>query len=127
MRRKVTTLAPILATLLLAGCASTGSDSAIEKLKDDFVSAGGSCADWDPHNDGVLSEESGSCGDDAALSYFGKNTDSYDQFYETAQRLNVPMIVGDNWIIQTEFDDFGEGHKVANELGGTYDKGAYRW
>lgn len=104
-----------------------GSESAIEKLKDDFVSAGGSCADWDHHDGGVLSEESGSCGDHAALSYFGDNTDHYDQFYETAQKLNVPMIVGDNWIIQTEFDDFGEGHKIANELGGIYDKGAYRW
>lgn len=36
------------------------------------------------------------------------------------------MIIGPNWIIQTEISDFGTAHKLAEDMGGKYDKGK-RW
>lgn len=127
MRSKTTTITAALALLLFTGCAEHGSYGGVESLKDAFVNAGGDCSDWDRHDAGELSEESGSCGDDAALSYFGDDSEGYGTSYASMQKLDVPMIVGDNWIIQTSFEDAGRGHKLAHDIGGIYDRGAYCW
>ena len=124
MNRKITALATSTAALILmAGCSgptpAPGSYEGVEDLKNAFVDAGGNCPDWDQHDKGQLSLESGSCGKSSALSYFGENTEAIDTTRETFDLLEIPYIVGQSWIIQTsDVDGVEGGHRMADELGG---------
>ena len=122
MAKKIMALATSTAALILmAGCSAPapGSYEGVEDLKDAFVDAGGNCRDWDQHNKGSLSLESGSCGKSAALSYFGEDTEAMDTTRKTFDLMEIPYIAGQSWIIQTsDVDGVEGGHQMAEELGG---------
>ncbi|WP_026820630.1 hypothetical protein [Arthrobacter castelli] len=118
-RRRIGIIVPAVATIaLLAGCGGPpeggGSFESVQELKQAFVDAGGQCDDWDEHNDGGLSAESGSCGDEAALSIF-ENEENFELLKFTHAELGVGTFVGENWAINGS-----DLEAVAEKMGGTY-------
>ncbi|MGK3708891.1 hypothetical protein [Arthrobacter sp. IK3] len=120
-------------TVLAAGAALTGCSALVgapaeitgaESLRDAYVSAGGICEDWEQHNEGILSTESGRCGEEAALSFFDDMEDMKEQlsFFDL---MEVTYLSGENWIINTSqfVDDIDAGEATAAKMGGTYTAG----
>ena len=116
---------------MIAGCSGEPEEPAgppeimgAESLREAYVYAGGTCNDWDHHDSGTLSSESGACGEKAALSFFDDPENMELQLY-TFDKLELGYLSGEDWVISTsEFDgDPNEAETVAQKMGGTYTRG----
>lgn len=88
------------AVLILAGCANSGIDT----VRENFVAAGGSCAEWMPLNDS-RSSDSIECSDGARLYVFAGDAERAD-FVKTELETNDLirarthiLLSGENWLV----------------------------
>lgn len=118
-----------ITVFILTGCAAQASGTSspppdggtfgsVEELKEAFVEAGGSCADWDQTNQIGIAAESGTCGDSVVLSTY-TSTQAKDTAIATIKELGAIIggsnqLVGLNWIVNSP-----EAADVRARLGGT--------
>lgn len=113
---------------MITGCSTELSGppeiTGAESLREAYVYAGGTCNNWDHHDSGTLSSESGVCRGKAALSFFDDPGNMDLQLY-TFDELELGYLSGDDWVISTsEFDgDPDSAEAVARKMGGTYTSG----
>jgi len=118
----------LAAGAVLTGCSAQVGDPAeitgVESLRDAYVSAGGTCEDWEQHNEEILAAESGRCGEQTELNFFDY-PDSLELQLSTFDTWGATYLSGENWTINTgEFvEDPDAGEAVAKKMGGQYSAG----